>query len=104
MTSPTSLRAVERCVLNRLRAGGDPAQIGRMFNRGPQFASRVVSWSALHDHPSEQVHTGLSPLERRVLRWRNDGLDHDEIGRRFRRGSQHIAQVERLARWKLARD
>ena len=43
-----------------------------------------------HDHR-------LRPIERRILRLVDDGVDDVEIGRRFRRSPQWVAQVRRLA-------
>jgi hypothetical protein len=46
----------------------------------------------------------LRPLERRLLRWREQGVDHEELSRRFRRSPEFLARVERYARYKLASD
>ena len=46
----------------------------------------------------------LRPLERRLLRWRGQGVDHDELSSRFRRSPEFLARVERYARYKLASD
>jgi DNA-binding CsgD family transcriptional regulator len=40
---------------------------------------------------------GLRPVERRVLRLADEGLDDAEIGRRFGRSEAWVAQVRRLA-------
>ena len=45
----------------------------------------------------------LRPLERRVLRWRDNGVQPAEIAPRFKRGPAFMEQVERLAEYKLAR-
>lgn len=39
----------------------------------------------------------MRPVERRVLRWAEAGLDDVEIGRRFGRGERWVAQVRVLA-------
>jgi DNA-binding CsgD family transcriptional regulator len=44
----------------------------------------------------------LRPVERRVLRWAESGLDDAEIARRFARGERWVAQVRLLANYKLA--
>jgi DNA-binding CsgD family transcriptional regulator len=46
--------------------------------------------------------TRLRPLERRVLRWRAQGADHDELAPRFRRSPEFLARVEEYAHYKLA--
>lgn len=44
----------------------------------------------------------LRPIERRVLRWRADGVGHDDIGAKFRRSGDFVRRVEGFARYKLA--
>ena len=44
----------------------------------------------------------LRPLERRLLRWREQGVGHDELSPRFRRSPGFLARVEELAHYKLA--
>lgn len=39
----------------------------------------------------------LRPLERRVLRFVDDGVGHDEIARRFRRSPEFIGRVVEMA-------
>lgn len=39
----------------------------------------------------------LRPLERRVLRWMDDGVGNDEIARRFRRSPEFIGRVAEMA-------
>jgi hypothetical protein len=39
----------------------------------------------------------LRPLERRVLRFVDDGVEHDEIARRFRRSPEFIGRVVEMA-------
>jgi len=45
----------------------------------------------------------LRPLERRVLRWLDDGVDHQHINEVFRRGPGFAGLVEEMARYKLTR-
>jgi hypothetical protein len=39
----------------------------------------------------------LRPLERRVLRWMDDGIENEEIARRFRRSPEFIGRVAEMA-------
>jgi hypothetical protein len=45
---------------------------------------------------------GLTPIERRLLRWRAQGSDHSQLSERFRRSPGFLARVEGYARYKLA--
>ncbi len=67
--------------------------------------NRIIGMASLPGRASEPVAggEGLRPLERRVLRWRNEGADYDEIGARFRRSAAHVERVEQLAHYKSAR-
>jgi hypothetical protein len=40
---------------------------------------------------------GLRPIERRVLRWMDDGVGNEEIARRFRRSPEFIGRVAEMA-------
>ena len=99
------LRPLERRVL-RLAADGVPhEEIARRFRRSPAFIRRVID---LTDVPRTGATTAtaanetLRPIERRVLRWREQGAAADEIGPRFNRSPEFIARVEDLAHFKLA--
>lgn len=50
------------------------------------------------------VHDHLRPVERRVLRWVELGLDDAEIARRFGRSKRWVAQVRFLADRPAPRD
>ncbi len=43
----------------------------------------------------------LRPLERRVLRWRAAGAEHEALSPKFRRTPEFLRQVESLAHYKL---
>jgi hypothetical protein len=103
MASTEGLRPVERRVLRWAEAGLDDAEIGRRFGRGERWTAQV-RFLADVDRPSSPVTRDdpLRPLERRVLRWREQGVDHDELSPRFRRSPEFLARVEEYAHYKMA--
>jgi DNA-binding CsgD family transcriptional regulator len=103
MADHRSLRPLERCVLRLMRDGVDEAEIARRFRRRPDFVSRVIAYTRIPRAGVAQEAEELRPLERRILRWRAGGVDHTEIGRRFRRSAGHVERIERWAAYKLAR-
>lgn len=98
------LRPVERRVRHGLASGLSEDEVALRFRRTPEWVRRVAEWSEIPRSDVRPVPVSpLRPLERRVLSWRESGADHADIGARFGRGSDFIAQVERLALYKLAR-
>lgn len=97
------LRPLERRLLRLSDQGMDEAELARRFVRSPEHIHRVLDLARLPGRtgPPPQG-DGLNPLERRVLRWRRQGLDLEDVAERFRRSPRHVAQVERLAHYKLA--
>ncbi len=104
MSTTTELRPVERRVLALTEAGLDDAEIARRFKRGERWVAQVRRLAELERPPStpEPEDDPLRPLERRVLRWRRRGADHEELARRFRRSPEHMARIEEYANYKLA--
>lgn len=98
------LRPLERRILALRDAGIDDAEIARRFRRSPGYVKRValLSGSPHRRRHSTRQH-GLTPLERRVLKWRDQGARPQDVAWRFRRSPEHIARVEKLARYKLRR-
>jgi hypothetical protein len=84
--------------------GVDHAEIAARFRRSPAYVDRVLRWAQLPGRTGLRAPSLLSAMERRVLDMRAAGLDHAEIGHRFRRGEGHIRRVEGLAHFKLAHD
>ena len=86
----------------RLAADGVlPGEIGRRFNRSEDFIERVLTLASLPDRHAPLPRAGLRPLERRMLRWRDEGVSSRELADRFRRGPGYIAQVLTLADYRL---
>ena len=103
MTAEHALRPLERRVLRLVRDGVGEAEIARRFRRRPDTIRRVIALADVPRSSSATRDDVLRPLERRVLRWRDDGARPTEIAPRFKRGAAFIEQVERLAHYKLAR-
>jgi DNA-binding CsgD family transcriptional regulator len=105
VTPNPTLRPLERRVVRLVEQGVDTVDIGRRFRRSPEMIQRIGEWARLPRPDGGRIPRGdiLSPLERRVLRWRAQGADYTEIGPRFRRSPGFVQQVERLARYKLGR-
>ena len=105
MADTAVLRPFERRVVRLAEAGVDHTEIARRFRRSPELIQRTLEWARLPREDAGHHHQGdvLRPVERRVLRWRQNGADDAAIARRFRRGERYVAQVERLAMYKLGR-
>ena len=99
------LRPLERRVLQLAGDGHDDADIARRFRRSPEHMRRVLDLARTPRPASAARSTTdfLRPLERRLLKWREQGADHAEIGAMFRRGPDFIRQVETLAQYKRAK-
>jgi hypothetical protein len=116
MPSIDELRPVERRVLRWAEDGLTDAEIGQRFGRGERWAEQVRFLANNVDRPGAAGSSGssgsvssaatphrLRPLERRILRWRQQGLDHDELSIRFRRSPGFLARVEDYAQYKLSK-
>ena len=99
----TTLRPIERRVLQMTDAGMDRAEIARRFRRSPEYVDRVEVWARLPRPWAGHRHQGdvLRPIERRILRWRGTGAAYDDIAPRFRRTPDYVRRVEGLALYKL---
>jgi DNA-binding CsgD family transcriptional regulator len=100
------MRPFERRVRQLMREGVTTAEIGRRFRRGPDTIERIRDMSELRrgDSASSGRAEVLSPLERRILRWRASGASHKDIATMFRRSPAFVRRVERLAMMKLGQD
>jgi DNA-binding CsgD family transcriptional regulator len=96
-----NLRPLERRVRRLAAAGVVPAEIGRRFRRGGDYIERVLVFSEFPGRRPPVQRQGLRPLERRLLRWREQGASPQELADRFRRGPAHIERVLALVDYKL---
>lgn len=103
MVDNQRLRPVERRVLRWAEAGVGDAEIGHRFRRSERWAAQVRFLAGLDrsGHPP-LPHDPLRPIERRVLRWLDQGEDLVDLSDRFLRSPAHLARVEEYARYKLA--
>ena len=99
----TTLRPIERRVLQLCADGIHQREIARRFRRSPAFIGRVIEFSSLAGRQHSAPHEHLRPLERRVLAWRAGGAAYSEIAPRFARSPEFIERVEAMAELKLAR-
>lgn len=98
------LRPVERRVLRWAERGLDDAEIARRFGRGERWAAQVRFLADVErppPSPRAERRDRLRPLERRLLRWREAGEDHEALSDRFRRSPEFLARVEEYANYKL---
>jgi hypothetical protein len=101
MTDNQQLRPLERRILALVHDGIDEAEIAHRFCRSAGFVKRVMDYARLPHHAAAPGAGVLRPIERRILKWRDGGVDHAEIAHRFRRSPGHIERIEQLARHKL---
>lgn len=92
-------------MIDLVESGIGAEEIGERFRRSAAHIERVIQWTRLPGRTGRRPDRGLlSPMERRVLDLRANGLDHAAIAHRFRRGSDHIRRIEGIAHFKLAHD
>jgi DNA-binding CsgD family transcriptional regulator len=100
---PAGLRPVERRVLRWVETGLDDAEIGHRFGRGERWVAQVRLLAGVpRSGRAAPDAGGLRPIERRVLRWREQGSGYADLSDRFRRSPDFLARVEAYARYKLA--
>jgi hypothetical protein len=94
----TGQRPLERRVVSWLESGFGPSEVAARFRRSPEFIERVSELARLPREAMARGQSGLRPLERRVLRWRENGASFDEIAARFRRSPEFIERVVDMAK------
>jgi DNA-binding CsgD family transcriptional regulator len=99
------LRPIERRMTSLTASGLTLAETGQRFRRSGDYVERVLQLASLPGRAAPPVgrRTGLRPLERRLLRWRDEGADPAEVAAKFRRSPEHIARVLALADYKRHR-
>ena len=98
-----NLRPFERRVLRLADDGMTSAEIGWRFRRSPGHIDRVLELSRLpRDRTTVPASSTLRPLERCVLRARENGVDPAETAARLRRTPAYVRRVEQYASYKLA--
>ena len=97
------LRPLERRLLRLAEAGFDDHDLARRFRRSPEHIRRVLELAQLPGRAASAGDQPLRPLERRILRWREQGATWTELSERFKRSHAGLVQIERLAQYKLAR-
>ena len=105
MTS-TQLRPIERRMTRMAEAGLTPAETGRRFHRSERYVEQVLRLAQVprtHDDQPNPVGAPLRPLERRLLRWRDEGVDSGDVAVMFGRTPEHIERVLALVEYKQRR-
>ena len=87
-------------------AGLTPAETGRRFHRSERYVEQVLRLAQVpraSDDQSNPVGAPLRPLERRLVRWRDEGVDAGEVAAMFGRTPEHIERVLALVDYKQRR-
>lgn len=102
MSESPRLRPLERRILRMIAEGMSTDDIAMRLRRSPAAVERFITLSRLPGRDAQAGPAGaLRPLERRVLRWRDDGADYGDIGARLRHSADFVERVEALANYKL---
>ncbi len=84
-------------------AGLTSAETGRRFHRSGRYVEQVLRLARFPRTANAQPHpvgVSLRPLERRLLRWRDQGVDAGEVAAMFGRSPEHIERVLALVDYK----
>jgi DNA-binding CsgD family transcriptional regulator len=98
----TGFTPMERRMTRLASEGLGEEEIARRFHKTPGFVQRVLALARVPRHGDGRRPNALRPVERRVLKWRDNGESATDIAARFRRQPRSIEQIERLARYKQA--
>ena len=98
IASTSTLRAKERVILRLASSGMSESEIAWRFKSSPRHIQRTLRMIELPRTPRDQRPTSsTTALERTVLKARNRGASHAEIGARLRRSPGFVARVEAFA-------
>lgn len=105
------LRPIERRIL-KLQGGlvdgerHSSEELAGRFRRSSQHISRIAelaTWKLSHPSTVPEVEAAqLRPIERRVMKLRQDDLTNEDLAARFGRSADHMGRIQQLAQWKLA--
>jgi hypothetical protein len=87
-------------------SGLTPAETGRRFRRSGRYVEQVLRLARVprrSDGEPMPVGVSLRPVERRLLRWRDQGVSADEVAAMFKRSPEHIERILALVDYKQRR-
>ena len=105
ITGGVNLRPIERTVLRLSRSGNSEADIAWRLRRTPGYVRRTLVLAQLPRQPRSSGGREpwvLRPIERTVLRARENGVPEAEIAARLRRSPSFVQRVAGFADYKLA--
>ncbi len=101
--SVARMRPIERVVMRLQDEGCSLADIGKKVGKKPGTVTRIIRMAEYkRDGLPDQAVTenALRPVERVVLRLRNNGETYSQIGNRLARSGRRIQFIESLAEFK----
>lgn len=94
----TALRPKERVIKRLAESGMSEPEIAWRFRSSPRHIQRTLRLIELPRSPREDVESpATTALERTILKARDRGVSHVEIGARLRRSPAFVARVEEFA-------
>ena len=100
-----SLSPIERTIVRLHNQGAPLSEIATRIGKKPGTVARIMEMTRYRLHGGgtpRRPEKGLSPLQRTVLRLRDDGESYGEIGIRLPRSGRRIQQIEKYAHFKLS--
>jgi hypothetical protein len=106
VVTSAQLRPIERRMTRMADAGVSPDETGRRFHRSGQYVEQVLRLARVpraSDGDPNPVEMSLRPIERRLLHWRDQGVEPNEVAAMFKRSPEHIERVLALVDYKQRR-